>query len=125
MAQTLVFTESILGPYIETPPTTGELTLSWTTADPVNGNYFNFDTPAGDIFLVWNTAYTTPATVTITSTLDTPFLRLGDITYTVPAGQIMVFNFSKVTGWGTLISGASQIVFTCSTASCLISIIQR
>lgn len=55
MPPTQVGTQPINGPIISIPVTAGALDISWQAADPVNGNYFVWDSPRGDILLVWNT----------------------------------------------------------------------
>ena len=61
---TQIVTESIVGPYTLTPVPPTNLNITWTAADPVNGNFFYFDNPNGDILLFWNTDYGTPHFVT-------------------------------------------------------------
>ena len=54
MAATLIYTQPINGPVVSVPLTAGALDIVWTPADTVNGNYFIWDSPNGDILLAWN-----------------------------------------------------------------------
>jgi hypothetical protein len=130
MSQTNIITESVIGPYTAVPVGAGDLNITWTAADPVNGNQIIYDTPYGDLLLAWNTAYSTSATFTLSSTQDAPFLRTGDISnYTLAAGQILAFylgNFPSdvPTGWSTLIGGSYYIDFRASTSAVKFAILQ-
>lgn len=131
MAPTPVFSELIIGPYTPVPVSPTNLNLSWTAADPVNGNQFIYDSPSGDILLAWNRDYTTPHNFTLTSTQDDPFLRLGDIqNYEITAGQIMAYNLGNFpnnipTGWGTLLASTYYINFSADSPLIYFSILQR
>jgi hypothetical protein len=103
-APTQIVTESIVGPYTLTPVPAGDLNITWTQADPVNGNFFYFDNPSGDILLAWNTDYGVVHTLTIFSQPDVPFDRTGDITeYEISAGSIAAYNLSQAVGWGIVV----------------------
>lgn len=130
MSATLIFTESIVGPYTATPVGAGDLNISWTAADPVNGNYYVYDAPDGDILLAWNTDYGVAHNFTLSSTTDSPFLRLGDITYSLTAGQIMAYNLGEFpsnvpTGWATQLGSTFNIQFLADSATVMFAIIQR
>lgn len=130
MAPTLITSESVIGPYIATPVSPTDLNVSWTAADSVNGNQLIYDAPSGDILLAWNKDYTLAHNFTLTSMLDTPFQRLGDISnYSLAGGQIMAFylgNFpsSVPTGWGALIGGSYYINFSADSSLIYFAILQ-
>lgn len=125
MAATLIFTESIEGPYVVTPVGAGDLVVSWTAADPVNGNYFTWDAPKGDILFAWNTDYSVSHNFTLTSVEDSPFLRTGDITnYAIPAGTVMAFLLNTASGWGTPLGSVFNINFSADSALVQFAIIQ-
>jgi hypothetical protein len=126
---TQIVTESIVGPYTLTPVPDGDLNVSWTAADPVNGNFFYFDNPNGDILIMWNTDYGVTHSVTIYSQPDVPFDRTGDITdYQLAAGQIAMYNFSQAVGWGINVGPTPtsyQIDIGADSATVLFAVIQR
>jgi hypothetical protein len=115
MPATQIFTQAMDGPYVSLPVTGGDLDITWTAADTVNGNYFQYDAAAGDIILVWNTD-TATHTWTLTSNPDSPFLRTGDIAnYSVAAGVISVYNLNESLGWintfnDVMLSASSNLV---------------
>jgi hypothetical protein len=131
MPPTLITSESIIGPYVATPVTPTDLNLTWTPADVANGNQFIYDAPDGDILLAWNRDYVTPHNFTLTSTLDSPFQRLGDISsYALAGGQVMAFNLGEFpndvpTGWGSQIGGSYYINFSADSSMIYFAIIQR
>jgi hypothetical protein len=130
MAPTLIVTESVVGPYTTTPVAATDLNLTWTPADPVNGNQLVYDAPSGDILLAWNQDYVTPHNFTLTSTPDSPFLRTGDITnYALAGGQIMAYYLGNFpanipSGWSTLIGGSYYINFLADSSSIVFAILQ-
>lgn len=129
LTPTQIVTESIVGPYTLTPVPGGDLNVSWTPADPINGNFFYFDNPNGDILVAWNTDYSTPHYLTISSQPDVPFDRTGDISdYEIAAGSIAMYNLSNAVGWGIVVGPTPtsyQINFNADSATVLFAIIQR
>lgn len=126
---TQVVTESIVGPYTLTPVPSGDLNVTWTPADAVNGNFFYYDNPNGDILMAWNTDYGVPHYLTISSQPDVPFDRTGDITnYEIPAGYVAMYNLSNPVGWGIVVGPTPtsyQINFQADSALVLFALIQR
>jgi hypothetical protein len=101
---TQIVTEAMIGPYTTTPVPAGNLAIAFTAADPVNGNFFYFDYPKGDLIIAHNTDYTATHYFTLYSVPDIPFDRTGDISeYAVPAGTLMIYNLNAATGWGIVI----------------------
>lgn len=131
MAATQVFTTPIIGPYTTTPVTATGLDVAFTAADPTNGNYFNVDTPNGDVLIVWNTDSSSHH-FTLSSVVDSPFDRTGDITsYVVGAGIISMYNLecgvsgtadTAVVGWS---NNFGQILFSADSALIKFAIIER
>src|SRR5271168_1781423 len=107
-SQTLIATQPIQGPYPVEPVSPSSLSVVFTAADNVNGNYFVADpltplpqgTVGGDILLVQNTNVGTAA-FTLTSQPDSAG-RSADSSlapYQLPANSITAFKFSDFDGW--------------------------
>ncbi len=95
-ANTVITTQSPKGPYPGTV-SAGQLDLTWTAADTVNGNAFVMT--GHEILLMWNPD-ASAHTVTISSVSDVRN-RTGDVTnYSIAATTISAFNFVGLTdGW--------------------------
>ena len=97
MARTSLTPNAPLGPYPSLPPSANALDLTWTAADTVNKNQFNFNGPK--LILARNSHAVTAYTVTLTSKVDNRN-RTGDITsYSLDAGDVMAFKIDSSEGW--------------------------
>lgn len=94
---TSISAQTPVGPYPGTV-TAGQLAITFTAADAVNGNSFNIT--GHEILVIYNSAPSTAYTVTISSVPD-QYGRSADITaYSVAAASFAAFSFRGGTsGW--------------------------
>jgi V8-like Glu-specific endopeptidase len=100
--------------------TAGQLTLTFTACDTVNGNSF---TATGREVLIVNNTGASPYTFTVTSVAD----NLGRTdtsltTYSVAAGVITGIQMKYLTGW--VQSGTQNVYLACSNAAVKYAVIQ-
>jgi len=87
-----------IGPYPALPVAANSLDLAWTTGD-ASGNTIAVSGATRYLVLMRNTD-AGAHTVTISSVVDTPYNRTGDITdYSIGAGETAGFYFSSTDGW--------------------------
>lgn len=85
------------------------LDLTWATGD-TTGNYITASTGTTYLLLVYNAHATVAKTITISSVVDSPFNRTGDITaYSVAAQGYSHFYFQASAGWK---DGSNHITIT-------------
>ena|SRR5271170_75270 len=129
MPPTQIPTLVVAGPYPALPIQPLTLELSFTAADPVNGNFFVADkvtqlpsgVVGGDVLLVWNTAVT-PVTFTLSSQPDAAG-RVGDISsYTIAGTTIAAFKYSDLAGWA---DASGNIYISSPVVTTLFAVLQR
>ena len=97
MARQILTKTTVVGPYPALQPTANSLDVTLTAADVANKSEFVMS--GDDVLIVQNSDPTNPYTFTITSVVD-DHNRTGDITaYSLAAGEIGAFKFSKKAGW--------------------------
>jgi hypothetical protein len=118
-ARVLVAAQTPPGPYPSLQPAANSLNITWQAADPSNYNYTPLVSGA-TMLLAMNTDATNPHTVTVTSVVDSPYKRSGDITaYSLPAITgttpiVAMFGPFLTAGWSQ--TGA-QLWFQASDAT--------
>ena len=124
MAATQIATTPIFGPFATLPIAATSLDVAFVAGDPVNGNFFIWDSPYGDILIAWNTD-SSPHHITITSQPDACAGRTGDITnYVIGAGVFSVYDFPgpSATGWANTFG---HILFSTDSALGKFLILER
>jgi len=118
-ARTTLTPLSPLGPYPTLPVSANALDITWTAADPTNFNQFTFN--GSFLILARNSHATNAYTVTLTSVADSK-KRTGDITtYSLEAGDTMMFLVNNIEGWK---QSDNFFYLTGSNASVLFAIIR-
>lgn len=111
-AQTLITAQTPLGPYPGTV-SAGQLALTFTAADAVNGN--SFALTGHEILVMWNSSATVVGTVTISSVSD-QYGRTQDITtYSLPISSFAAFNFRGGTGGWKQSDGTVHVLASVAT----------
>ena len=97
MARQTLTKTTVVGPYPTLQPAANSLDVTLTAADVANKEEFVMS--GNDVLLVQNSDPTNPYTFTVTSVVD-DHNRTGDITtYSLAAGEIAAFKFTKKKGW--------------------------